>query len=1206
MMSAEYFRAIIDCIGDPVISKDRHYRFVFLNDAACEMFGKPLDYFVGKTDYDCFPQEQADIFRKHDEHVFETGEEDINEEQVTDAQGRVRTIVTKKRLYVDHTGERYVVGVIRDITQRKVTEEALRASTLQLSEAMDLAKIVYWEHDESTGEFIFNDAFYALYGTTAEAEGGYRMARDEYPRRFVHPDDLERLVKEIEDNRARPRADDLEQYEHRAIRRDGEIIHVVDRNRVIMDQEGRVIKAVGVNQDITQRKRAEEELRQKERRESVLNRIANIFLTSPDEDMYGEVLAVVLDALRSDFGMFGFVGENGDLVVPSMTRDVRNQRAVPDRPISLSPGGWGDSLWGRALREQTVFHSSEPFHTPDGHIRIDQRLVAPIVFGNKSIGVLTVANSPWSYTPEDQNLLEGIVNSISPILNARLQRDKQERERKRAEDFLRTSRLQLSDAMDLAKIAYWEVDLESLELVFNDPFYQLLHTKAEQEGGYRMAVDEYGRRFIHPEDLEAFFANHRENLTKLEQQDLFQFEHRALRRDGEIVNILSRTRIIRDGEGRITRIFGSNQDVTEARRAEESLRTSQLRLSEAMDIARLAYWEADGLVGTFTFNDGFYDLIGTTAEKEGGYVVPMEYYFRKYLHPDDLAVTQDFVQEIRSGTVSDRYAQLETRIVRGDGKVRHVLTRLNVLRDPSGSGTKIFGTNQDITESKEMEQALRSSEAKYRGIVESSLVGVFIVQDDVFRFVNKGFCEIHGYPREEVVNRMSPRDLVHPDYRKDLREMTSNLATMGAQLERHHTIVRKDGTLRHVKLLAQTIEYEGRPACSGTIIDITKERSLEAQLHQAQKMEAVGQLAGGVAHDFNNILTAIIGYGSLLKEKLSGTDPARVDVETILAAADRAAHLTSGLLAFSRKQVIQPTPMDLNNAIKKVEQLLARLLTEDIDLRTTYGEGPVRIFGDQGQIEQVLVNLATNARDAMAKGGIFSIVTETVTLSEGTAEGQKGLASGRYALITVSDTGCGMSKETVERIFDPFYTTKDVGKGTGLGLSMVYGIINQHKGGISVTSELGKGTTFRIYLPLTGASVKEEQPTAAATPTGGRETIMVVEDDIVTRTLVVEVLKRFGYTVLEAVDGEDAVGKYAERQGEIDLVILDVIMPKKNGKETYEEMKALRDNLKVLFVSGYTADIMEEKGFFEKGIAFLPKPIAPRVLAAKVREVLDG
>ncbi|MCX5875980.1 MAG: GAF domain-containing protein [Deltaproteobacteria bacterium] len=392
----------------------------------------------------------------------------------------------------------------------------------------------------------------------------------------------------------------------------------------------------------------------------------------------------------------------------------------------------------------------------------------------------------------------------------------------------------------------------------------------------------------------------------------------------------------------------------------------------------------------------------------------------------------------------------------------------------------------------------------------------------------------------------------------------------------------------------------------GTCLDISEHRNLENQMRHAVKMESIGTLAGGVAHDFNNILMAIIGYGQLTLMGMAPDDPQRLNIVHMLEGADRAARLTKDLLLFSRKQISERKPVDLIGIIKTVEKFIVRVIGEDIACETRLPDEPLTVLADSHQIEQVLMNFATNARDAMSKGGIFSITAEQTVLHHDFIAAHGFGRPGPYALLTIADNGCGMDEQTRTRIFEPFFTTKGVGKGTGLGLAVVYGIIKQHEGYINVYSEPDNGATFRLYLPLIVADTPTEKiAEKEEAPAHGRETILVAEDDESLRALAKTALTRFGYTVIEAVDGEEAVRKFAENQSSIQLLLFDIIMPKMNGQEAYEAISKIRPGIKTIFMSGYAPDTIREKAGLGDTVPLLAKPLSPTELLQKVRKILD-
>ncbi|KAF0146283.1 MAG: PAS/PAC sensor hybrid histidine kinase [Nitrospirae bacterium] len=498
------------------------------------------------------------------------------------------------------------------------------------------------------------------------------------------------------------------------------------------------------------------------------------------------------------------------------------------------------------------------------------------------------------------------------------------------------------------------------------------------------------------------------------------------------------------------------------------------------------------------------------------------------------------------------------------------------------------------------EEALRESEQKYRTLADNAIVGIYRSKlEGQFTYVNNAMVRIFECDSAEELLSLP----IQIRYKKpqDMKLFIDLLIDKGRAPYYELEILTKTGKIKNI-IISATLEGD---VISGIVVDITEQKRLEDQLRQAQKMEAVGQLTGGIAHDFNNILTAIMGYAGLMQMKMKEDDPFKVNVDQILASSERAAHLTQGLLAFSRRQVLNPKPVDINNVINTMVKLLKRVIGEDIELETDPSQEPLTIMADSVQVEQALMNFATNARDAMPKGGQLTIETKKIELDEEFIKAHGYGAPGTYALMSISDNGVGMDEKTREKIFEPFFTTKEAGKGTGLGLSMVYGIVKQHNGYINVYSEPSRGTTFKIYLPLieTG-QLSEEKPEEHRLPAGGNETILLAEDDEAVRRFTVSVLHEFGYKVIEAVDGEEAITKFMENKDGIRLLILDVIMPRKSGKDAYDEIKAINPGIKVLFASGYTDDVIQSRKFIEEG-SFISKPVSPTILLKKIREILD-
>jgi len=511
----------------------------------------------------------------------------------------------------------------------------------------------------------------------------------------------------------------------------------------------------------------------------------------------------------------------------------------------------------------------------------------------------------------------------------------------------------------------------------------------------------------------------------------------------------------------------------------------------------------------------------------------------------------------------------------------------------------------------EREERLRESEERFRAMTESAVDAVVTAgSNGTIVSWNRGAQTIFGYGPHEVLGTTLDR-LIPERYRQappgGLVAMASTDAgnVTPAPIEFHG--VRKDGREFPIELSLATWKTRHGTFLTAIIRDVTERTQLEAQFRQAQKMESIGRLAGGVAHDFNNLLTVIGGQTELVRMRLPADDPLRERVGVVQDAAARAADLTKQLLAFSRKQVLEPKILDLNTVVEGVAPMLRRLIGEDIELLTRLGPGLGHVEADPGQITQIIVNLAVNARDAMPGGGRLTIETDNVDLDETYADRRApDVRPGPFIMLAVGDTGIGMDEEIQSHVFEPFFTTKESGKGTGLGLATVYGIVKQSNGHVGVYSEPGKGTTFKIYLPRVAQPADALAPDAGVMPGGGSETILLVEDDDRVRALACEVLGEHGYTVLEARHGSDALDISQRYHGAIQLLLTDVVMPGMGGRELAGRLRRDRPQMKILYMSGYTADTIAHHGVLDEGEAFLSKPVLPRMLASKVRETIDG
>ena len=522
---------------------------------------------------------------------------------------------------------------------------------------------------------------------------------------------------------------------------------------------------------------------------------------------------------------------------------------------------------------------------------------------------------------------------------------------------------------------------------------------------------------------------------------------------------------------------------------------------------------------------------------------------------------------------------------------------------------------RDVSDRKAAEEALRRNELRYRTLFETVTDGIFLLlRDGQLVEVNDAACRMLGYTRDELLS-MRMDEIAPPDKQDDLHDINRQVAEKGHLIfEASHR--RKDGSVYPVEVAASEIELDGVPAFMGVARDITdrlradaEKLRLQEQLQQAAKMESIGRLAGGVAHDFNNLLTAILGNVDLaLQELRSGANPQETVAE-IRSVALSAATVTRQLLAFSRKHVIESRPMDMNDLIGRMPRMLYRLIGEDIVMRTVAGQGLGTVCVDAGLMEQAIVNLVVNARDAMPTGGTLVIETADVTLDEDYVRTHPLATPGRHVLLAISDTGQGMSDEIKRHIFEPFFPTTPRGQGTGLGLATTYAAVQQSKGSIDVYSELGKGTTFKIYLPvIAGPSERlaTRLPVGGASLPRGTETILVAEDDDRVRDMVARSLAEAGYEVLVASNGAEALAMATERKTPIHLLLTDVVMPVMNGRELSERLAGIHQETRILFTSGYTGNIIAHHGVLEQGTEFLSKPYTLDVLAARVRRVLDG
>jgi PAS domain S-box-containing protein len=644
-----------------------------------------------------------------------------------------------------------------------------------------------------------------------------------------------------------------------------------------------------------------------------------------------------------------------------------------------------------------------------------------------------------------------------------------------------------------------------------------------------------------------------------------------------------------------TLVTAAIRDISVRKRAEETLRKSEERFRLIAETIDEVFWIADPHFTKVSYISPSYGRVWGRTQASV-YENPQS--FLEPVHPKELDRTLLRFEIMRSGKAFDH----EYRIARPDGVARWVWNRGFPVHNKEGEVIRYVGVAQDITERKQAE----AERMRLLTAIEQAVEGVVVTDmEGGIQYVNPAFSAMTGYSREEALGK---NIRILKSGKQDVDFYASMWATLLADQVWRGEIIncRKDGSLYTEKISITPVHNEQGKTTHFVAMkeDITARKLLEDQFRQAQKMEAVGRLAAGVAHDFNNLLTIIIGYSDLMLDQFVPSDPRRAYATEIKGAGERAEGLTRQLLAFSRQQVLAPQILDVNTLIANLTKMLKRLIREDIELVFEVGPLPTMVKADPGQIEQVLMNLAVNSRDAMPQGGKLTIETSSVLVDEANSSSHLSIPIGSYVMLAVTDTGCGMDKDVQAHIFEPFFTTKEQGKGTGLGLATVYGIIEQSGGHIGVYSEPGVGTTFKIYLPaVKGAPETTEESTV---PAGGSETVLLVEDDACLRELARTVLSaRGGYKVLESSGGKEALLFAGEHRGTIHLLLTDVIMPGMSGRELSEGLATLRPEMKILYMSGYKDDTAARHGVPEGGMAFLQKPFTPESLLRKVRDVLD-
>ena len=1125
--SESLLRAVVEGTSDAVFVKDREGRYLMANAAAARFIGRPVKDILGRDDRELFETSGAERIVANDRAIMAGGKVATLEETVTSSSsGTNRTYQATKAPFWDASGKvAGLIGISRDISDSKALEVILQKTDARLREAQRITRMGSWSWEPSSNQVWWSDAEYELFG----ADPMKLKPSLESFLSLLHPDDREIAIVRV--NAMLAGADEFAN-DLRIVRPDGTMIWVHSRARATRDASGALQLVEGTDQNITEKVQTESELRAERDRIEKLMEAVPVAISSYQLAPDGSItMAYVSQRIEAYYGISPDALKHDASMIFSRLhpQDVERVRA------SIAESAKNMTLW----RDEYRVHSPVL-----GEIWIEG-CSAPTRLADGSV------------------LWHGYVSDITT--------------RKRSEAALMESERRFRLALEAAgAIAFtWDIKNDAVTRYFSKE-------PALPVTGERIGTLNEVRMRIHPDDLSAF---DRKLSACLASGTEYHNSYRVIRPDGSIGCLEDYGYLDRAEDGGPLCLSGMGIDITERVAATESLRVSEARYRQLVDLlpsALFVHANNSILYG----NQAFVNLMGATDLNELLGKSPFD-----ILHPSSHGVVRQRQEQLR--VTGSPVPGCELLGLRLDGKTVPVYTVAAPITVSGQKATLI--ALSDLTERERATELLRS-------VMASVTDAIITIDEQAFIYsVNQAAIKQFGYTQDELIARHLGLLLPEPTSLNDdgnladfLRVGVSKVLSVGREVECR----RRDGARFPAELTMSEFSLDGKRRFTVVIRDLTERKRLQSQFIQAQKMEAVGRLAGGIAHDFNNLLTIINGYSELLLlSHFPIGDRRRESIATIRDAGTRAARLTQQLLAFSRKAVIEPKVIDLNLLVSESTQMLRRLIGEDVNLVVNLARTPLRINADASQMEQVILNLVVNARDAMPTGGRLTVETSQVPPN---ASGARS-----FARLSVTDTGQGMTDEVKGKVLEPFFTTKGVGKGTGLGLAVVDGVVAQVGGQIHIESSVGAGTTFHLWFPLVTDEKLGAMPESTEFAVRGDETILLVEDEEEVRKIACISLQAQGYTVLAAGGGAEAIRLFESHPGEIDLLLSDVVMPEMSGRQLLDALRQRHPGLRVLFMSGYTDDAILLHGVGGATDTFLQKPFTPLSLARKVRELID-